>query len=360
MTVRKKTRPVKAGGLTIGGGAPISIQTMTNLPIEDTDSTIAQIRELQSRGAQIIRLAVHSVNAVSCLKKIRAAVDAVLSADIHFNHQIAIESIKAGVNKVRINPGNIGGAAKTREVVSAAKDYGVPIRVGVNAGSIDREKYPRITPENLAASALDHVKILEDNDFREIVVSIKSSDISQTIEANKIFSELRDYPLHIGLTEAGYGLDCIVWSTTLISRLLFLGLGDTVRVSMTGNPLDEIDAARAILEAAGERKPAIRIISCPTCGRTAPELDILALAGEAKTTAERFEQKLKSEDRSLAIAVMGCEVNGPGEASEADIGLAGARGGNLLLFSKGKKIKKVHKSEAIAELADEIKKIIHI
>jgi len=359
MISRKKTRPIKAGDLIIGGDAPISIQSMTTFPIEDTDSTIAQIKNLQERGAQVIRIAVHSVNAAAHLKKIRAAVDAVLSADIHFNHQIAIESIKAGIDKVRINPGNIGSAAKVREVVAAAKDYGVPIRIGVNGGSIDRKKYADITSENLAASALDHVRILEDNDFYEIIVSIKSSDIFQTIEANKIFSELRNYPLHIGLTEAGYGLDCIVWSTTLISCLLLNGIGDTIRVSMTGDPLEEVSIAQAILEAVGERQPFIRIISCPTCGRTDPELDILALANEAKTAAIRhFEQKLKDGAKSVTIAVMGCEVNGPGEASEADFGLAGARGGHLLLFSKGREMKKIHKNEAINELISGIEKII--
>ena len=359
MIQRKKTRPVRAGSLIIGGGAPVSIQSMTNFPIEDTDSTIEQIKKLQERGAQIIRIAVPSVNAAAHLKKIRRAVDAVLSADIHFNHQIAVESIKAGIDKVRINPGNIGGAAKVREVVAAAKDYGVPVRIGVNGGSIDRKKYADITPENLAASALDHVKILEDNDFHEIVVSIKSSDIFQTIEANKIFSELRDYPLHIGLTEAGYGLNCIVSSAALISSLLLNGIGDTIRVSMTGDPLDEVSTAQAILEAVGERRPLIRIVSCPTCGRTDPELDILALANEVKAAAaEHFEQKLKNNAKSVTIAVMGCEVNGPGEASEADFGLAGTRGSRLLLFSKGRKIKKVHKNEAVDELVNEIKKII--
>jgi len=359
MIPRKKTKPVRTGGLIIGGGAPVSIQSMTNFPIEDTDSTIAQIKKLQERGAQIIRIAVNSVNAAACLKKIRGAVDAVLSADIHFNHQIAIESIKAGVDKVRINPGNIGSAIKVREVIAAAKDYGVPIRIGVNGGSIDRKKYPDITPENLAASALDHVRILEDNDFYEIVVSIKSSDIFQTIEANKIFSELRDYPLHIGLTEAGYGLNCIVQSTTLISSLLLNGIGDTIRVSMTGDPLDEVSTAQAILEAVGERRPLVRIVSCPTCGRTDPGLDILALANEAKAAVyHHFEQKLKESAKSVTIAVMGCEVNGPGEASEADFGLAGAKGGRLLLFSKGQKIKKVHKNEAVDELVNEIKKLI--
>ena len=359
MILRKKTKPVKAGNLVIGGSAPISIQSMTNFPIEDTDSTIEQIKKLQERGAQLIRVAVSSVSAAAHLKKIRSAVDAVLSADIHFNHKIAVESIKAGIDKIRINPGNIGGAGKVREVVAAAKDYGVPIRIGVNGGSIDKKKYADITPENLAASALDHVKILEDNDFYEIVVSIKSSDIFQTIEANKIFSELRDYPLHIGLTEAGFGLDCIVRSTTLISSLILDGIGNTIRVSMTGDPLDEVNIAQAILESVGERQPLIQIISCPTCGRTDPELDILALANEAKAAASlHFEQKLKNKAKSIVIAVMGCEVNGPGEASEADFGLAGARGGHLLLFSKGQKIKKIHKNEAINELIDEITKII--
>ena len=349
---------MRAGDLVIGGGAPISVQSMTSVPLEDVGATINQIKSLEQHGAQVIRLAVRSVASAAYLKEIRAATNVVLTADIHFNHLIAIESIKAGVNKVRINPGNIGDASRVREVVKAAKDYGVPIRIGVNGGSIDRGKYAEITPETLAESALDHVKILEDNDFHEIVVSIKSSSIQQTILANQIFSELRDYPLHIGLTEAGFGLNCIVQSSIAIGHLLMKGIGDTIRVSMTGDPVDEVIAGRKILEAVGERQPRIRIISCPTCGRTDPEIDVLALAKEVEDAAlKHYEERLMNADISITIAVMGCEVNGPGEASESDCGLAGARGGELLLFAGGKKLRKVHKSKAVKELLEEIEKM---
>lgn len=354
---RKKTRQVRAGSLFIGGGAPISLQTMTNVPLEDVDASIAQIKSLEKHGAEIIRLAVRSVSAASYLKEIRAATDVVLTADVHFNHLIAIESIKAGVDKVRINPGNIGDASKVREVVKAARDYGVPIRIGVNGGSIDRKKYPEPTAEALADSALEHVKILEDNDFREIVVSIKSSNIRQTIEANQIFSELRDYPLHIGLTEAGYGLNCIVQSSVAIGHLLLNGIGDTIRVSMTGDPVEEVIAGRKILEAVGERRSRIKIISCPTCGRTDPAVDLLALAAEVETALlEGFEQRLINADKFLTVAVMGCEVNGPGEAADSDYGLAGAHNEKLLLFGGGKKLVKVHKNEAVGALIREIEK----
>ena len=306
---------------------------------------------------RLSRLAVRSVEAVSYLKEVRRAVDVMLSADIHFNYRIAIEAIKAGVNKVRINPGNIGDASRVREVVAAARDHGVPIRIGVNGGSIDRKKYPHVTPESLAQSAMDHVKILEDNSFQDIIVSIKSSDVFQTIEANRMFSGMRDYPLHVGLTEAGYGMNCIVQSSVVLGHLLMQGMGDTIRVSMTGDPVEEVIVGRRILEAVGERKALIKIISCPTCGRTDPDLDILALAQEVELRSrESFESRLAETGRSLTIAVMGCEVNGPGEASEADFGMAGARGGNLLLFARGEKLKKVHSSAAVSGLLDEIEK----
>ncbi len=241
--------------------------------------------------------------------------------------------------------------------MAAARDHGVPIRIGVNGGSLDKKKYPHVTPENLAESAMDHVRILEDNNFQDIIVSIKSSDVFQTIEANRIFSGMRDYPLHIGLTEAGYGMNCIVQSSVVLGHLLLQGIGDTIRVSMTGDPVEEVIVGRRILEAVGERRALVKIISCPTCGRTDPGLDILALAREVELKAsERFASRLAATGRSLTIAVMGCEVNGPGEASEADFGMAGARGGNLLLFARGEKIKKVHSTEAISMLLDEIEK----
>lgn len=355
--IRRKTFPVRVGRLTVGGDSPVSIQSMTNVPIENVPATVEQILSLSAHGADIVRLAVRSMSAVDCLRRVRKAVDVMLAADIHFNHRLAVEAVKAGVNKVRINPGNIGGASKVREVVSAASDYGVPIRIGVNGGSLDRSRYPEITPEALADSALDHVRILEDCGFYDIIVSIKSSDPFQTIAANEIFSEQRDYPLHIGLTEAGFGNACLVYSSVVLGHLLLKGIGDTLRVSMTGDPVQEVIAGRHILEAVGERKPYLRIISCPTCGRTSPNLNLLAMAEAAEALCtERFGERLKASGRHLVIAVMGCEVNGPGEAAEADFGLAGAGSNSMTLFAAGKKIRRVDKSQALDELASEIEK----
>ncbi len=345
--------------LAIGGGAPVSIQSMTSLPIEDVRGTIGQILRLQEAGADLVRLAVRNEESIKFLKEIRGEVAMPLSADVHFNHRIALMAIEAGIDKIRINPGNIGGEDRVREVVRAAGERGVPIRVGVNGGSLDEKKYSGVTPENLAASAMDHVRILEENGFRDIVVSIKSSDIMQTIEANRIFSSRSDIPLHIGLTEAGYGLSCVVQSTMAIGHLLLEGIGDTVRVSMTGDPVEEVVVAKKILESAGVRIPAVRIISCPTCGRTDPELDVLELAMRVeREAAERFGARLKEKGRTVTIAVMGCEVNGPGEACHADIGVAGGRGGAMLLFSHGNKLRKIRADEAVESMSVEIEKIL--
>ncbi|MFH0974843.1 MAG: flavodoxin-dependent (E)-4-hydroxy-3-methylbut-2-enyl-diphosphate synthase [Spirochaetota bacterium] len=356
---RKQTRKVVVRGLGIGGDAPVSIQSMTNVPIEDVEGTIKQIRKLTDEGAGLMRLAVRNEESIKYLKKIRKAVDTPLSADVHFNYRIAIKSIEAGIDKVRINPGNIGSADKVREVLKAAKDYSVPIRVGVNSGSVDTKKYGSVSPQSLVDSAMEHIKILEDNDFFDIVVSIKSSDIFQTIEANELFSSVRNYPLHLGLTEAGYGMSCAVQSSITIGHLLLNGIGDTIRVSMTGDPADEIVVAKKILESVGERKPVLRIISCPTCGRTDPSLDILSLAQSVETELNaKFGNALKEKNISLTIAVMGCEVNGPGEAAHADIGIAGGRKGKMLLFSKGKKLKTIKAADAVKALLDNVENII--
>jgi (E)-4-hydroxy-3-methylbut-2-enyl-diphosphate synthase len=359
MRGRRATRQVRAGSLAIGGNAPVSIQSMTNVPVERVDETIAQIRRLADRGCQLVRLALRSAESASCLKKIVPAVTVPLCADVHFDHRIALAALEAGVHKVRINPGNIGSAQGVREVVAAARDRGAPIRIGVNAGSVDRRRFPEVTPASLVESAMEHVRILEDNNFSDIVVSVKSSDIPQTISANEIFAAGNDYPLHIGLTEAGYGLACAVQSSVAIGHLLLGGIGDTVRVSMTGDPVEEIPVARMILESAGERKARIRIVSCPTCGRTDPDLDILALAREVDgAVTARFGKILEERDGSLHVAVMGCEVNGPGEAKDADAGLAGIRGGKMLLFACGEKVKVVEADDAVAELVREIGNII--
>ncbi len=359
MRRRNKTRQVRAGSLAIGGGAPVSIQTMANVPIERIDEAIAQVRALEAAGAELVRVALRSAEAAELLKKLLPAVTVPISADIHFDHRIALAAIDAGVHKVRINPGNIGNQSGVREVVAAARDRGVPIRIGVNSGSVDRRKFPEVTPESLTASAMEHVAILEENNFSDIVVSIKSSDIGQTVAANELFASTRDYPVHVGLTEAGYGLSCVVQSSVAIGHLLMEGIGDTIRVSMTGDPAEEIIVARKILESAGERRAWVRIVACPTCGRTDPSLDILALAKEvdAAVTA-RFEKTMMEKGRALHVAVMGCEVNGPGEAKDADAGLAGIRDGRLLLFAKGVKVRVVDYRDAVAALVAEIEKII--
>jgi (E)-4-hydroxy-3-methylbut-2-enyl-diphosphate synthase len=356
---RNKTRQVRAGSLAIGGEAPVSIQSMTTIPIERTGDAIAQIARLADQGAELVRLALRNVDSVEYLKKILPAVTVPLCADVHFDYRIAVAAMSAGVHKVRINPGNIGEPKGVREVVAAAKDRGVPIRIGVNSGSVDRRKYPDVTPESLVASAMEHVRILEDNNFSDIVVSIKSSDIARTIAANRLFAGQRDYPVHAGLTEAGYGITCIVQSSVAIGHLLLEGIGDTIRVSMTGDPVDEIGVARKILESAGEREAWVRIVSCPTCGRTDPCVDVLSLAMDvdAAVTA-RFEKVLREKGRHLHVAVMGCEVNGPGEAKDADAGLAGIRDGRLLLFARGEKVRAVESGEAVAALIDEIQKIV--
>lgn len=356
---RKKTRQVRAGSLLIGGDAPVSIQSMTNLPIEDVKGTIGQILRLHNEGADLVRIAVRNEESIKYLREIRKSVSIPLSADIHFNYRIAIKAIEAGIDKIRINPGNIGNREDVLEVVKAANSYGVPIRIGVNAGSIDEKRYGAVTPEALIQSAFDHIHILEDSGFSDIVVSIKSSDINETITANRLFSGQSDYPLHIGLTEAGYGTACIVQSSIAIGSLLLQGIGDTVRVSMTGDPVEEVIIAKRILESTGERMPVIKIISCPTCGRTDPSFDVLALAKTVDNEmTNTFGNKLKELGKTITIAVMGCEVNGPGEASHADIGVAGGRNGSALLFSSGKKIKKIAVSEAVKSIEAEIEKII--
>jgi (E)-4-hydroxy-3-methylbut-2-enyl-diphosphate synthase len=352
---RKETRPVKVGTVTIGSSSPVSIQTMTNVPLEKTSETVRQINRLAQSGADIVRVAVRTVDSVASLKKIIHEVSVPLTADVHFDYRIAIESIKAGVHKIRINPGNIGKKERVLEVVKAARDYGVAIRIGVNGGSIDRKKFPEVTPESLVLSAVEHIDILEDHEFTNIVVSIKSSHILETVEANRLFSSRYNYPLHIGLTEAGFGNPCIINSSIAIGTLLMEGIGDTIRVSMTGDPVEEVSVARGILEAVGERRPVIRMVACPTCGRTDEQIDLRKLAETVESAViEKYKDTLVKEGKQLTLAVMGCEVNGPGEAKDADIGIAGAGNGRLMLFAKGERIKNIDIEDAIATVLDEI------
>jgi (E)-4-hydroxy-3-methylbut-2-enyl-diphosphate synthase len=331
----------------IGGGAPVSVQSMTNIPIENIDGTVAQINALADKGAGLVRLALLTVDSVPYLKEILKRTPVPLCADIHFDYRIALAAIEAGVHKLRINPGNIGSAERTREVVRSAAAHGVPIRIGVNGGSIDKKKYASVTPEALVDSAMEHVKILEDSGFHDIIVSMKASDVRTTILANRLFASMTDYPVHLGLTEAGYGLASIVSSSAAIGSLLADGIGDTIRVSITGDPVQEVPAGLEILKALGLLSGGIRMIACPTCGRTDPEikLDEIAKRIEDRLTAD-LGKRLVSMGRVLTVAVMGCEVNGPGEASHADIGIAGARSGQFLLFSKGQKIDKIKAVDA--------------
>lgn len=359
MRKQRKTRNIKVGNTGIGSDYPVSIQSMTNRPIEDISGSINQVNELAENGAEFVRLAVRNESSVEHLQKIIESVEVPLIADIHFNYKIAVRSIEAGIKKIRLNPGNIPNPAHIKEVIKAAKDHSVPIRIGVNGGSINRKKYCHVNPESLVDSALEHIKILEENDFHDIVVSIKTSDIYQTIESNVLFAEQRDYPVHTGLTEAGYGIYCAVQSSLVIGHLLMLGIGDTIRVSMTGNPVHELEVARNILETTGDRKATVRMISCPTCGRTDTEIDILELSRRVeKECRENFGKKLAKENRTLKIAVMGCEVNGPGEAAEADAGIAGGRDGNMLLFARGEKIRMVKSDEAVEMLLIEVEKMV--
>lgn len=352
---RKKTRQIKAGNLLIGGDATVSVQSMTNLPIQDTAGTIGQIRALEKAGADIVRLAVLNEEAINSFREIVKSVSIPLVADIHFDYRLAIAAIDAGASKIRINPGNIGESWKVKEVVKAASEKKIPIRIGVNGGSINRKKYSHVTPEALVESAMENIHILEDNNYREMAVSIKSSDIFHTIEANRILSDMRDYPIHLGLTEAGFGLSCIVQSSIVIGHLLLQGIGDTIRVSMTGDPVDEIAAGKKILESLSLKYSPLKIISCPTCGRTSPDIDLLAIAQEAEEKILlNYEKILKERNLHITVAVMGCEVNGPGEAKEADFGIAGGRSGSMHIFSKGAVIKKVPASDAVKELLEAI------
>jgi len=348
---RKTTRKIQIGNLSIGGDSPIIIQSMTNIPIEDVSRNIAQIENLKKNGAQIVRLAVRNEKGIEPLSKIIKASSIPLVADIHFDHKLAIAAIDAGISKIRINPGNIGDENKVKEVVRSASANNIPIRIGVNGGSINRKKYSHVTPESLVDSAMENIKILEDNNFNNIVISIKCSDIFHTVEANIMISEMRDYPIHIGLTEAGYGLSCIVQSSIVIGHLLMSGIGDTIRVSMTGDPVNEAVTGTKILESLNLKFSPIRMISCPTCGRTAVDIDLLAIAQETENELTRnFGEILNQRNEKITVAVMGCEVNGPGEAAEADFGLAGGQNGKILLFAKGERIKTVPVKNAVKEL----------
>lgn len=338
-------KEVSCGGVKIGGNAPVSIQSMTNTKTHDVEATLAQIDALEQAGCQIARLAVPDMDAAAAFGKIKARARIPLVADIHFDYRLALAAICAGADKIRINPGNIGSEDGVRQIAEQAAKHHIPIRVGVNSGSLEREileKYGGVTAEGLAESALKNVAMLEQYDFDDIVISLKSSDVKMNYEAYRIVAEKSDYPLHIGVTEAGTPTRGKIKSAAGIGALLLSGIGDTLRVSLTADPVEEVIFAKELLAAIGIRKGAIEIVSCPTCGRT--EVDLAAIAGEI----ERRIAMLGMEGmRPLKIAVMGCAVNGPGEAKEADFGVACGKGKGVI-FSAGEIIKTV-KEEAIAD-----------
>lgn len=347
MKVRRKTRIIYVGKVPIGGGNPIAVQSMTKTDTSDTKSTIRQIKSLEKAGCEIVRLAVPDMDAAKSLGMIKKSISIPLIADIHFNWRLALEAINQGVDGIRINPGNIGAKWKIKEVVTAAKDRGIPIRIGINAGSLEKDilkKYGHPEPCAMVESAERHIEILEDMDFSNIKVSLKASDVLKTVEAYRLFSQKYDYPLHVGISEAGPPPYGIIKSSVGLGILLSEGIGDTIRVSLTAKPEEEVRAAYGILGALGIRKRGVDIISCPTCGRCKIDL---------KRLMKRVEMKLRKIDRPLKVAVMGCVVNGPGEAREADLGIAGGRGRGII-FKKDKLIRSVKEEDLLQALICEI------
>ncbi|AKX93804.1 4-hydroxy-3-methylbut-2-en-1-yl diphosphate synthase (flavodoxin) [Moorella thermoacetica] len=347
---RRPTRRIQVGKVAIGGGAPISVQSMTNTDTRDITATVAQIRRLAAAGCEIVRLAVPDQEAALALAKIKAQVEIPLIADIHFDYRLALAALEAGVDGLRLNPGNIGGPERVKAVVKEAAARRVPIRIGVNAGSLEKEvlaAHGGVTAEAMVASALKHIRLLEDLDFREIKVSLKASEVPLMLAAYRLMAEKVDYPLHLGVTEAGRGLEGAVKSAVGIGILLAEGIGDTIRVSLTGDPVQEVIAGFAILRALGLRQQGIELISCPTCGRCQLDLDAVAA---------RVQEELRGIKQPLKVAVMGCAVNGPGEARQADVGIAGGPGFGLL-FRHGRPVRKVKEEDLARALVEEVKRL---
>lgn len=343
MYTRNETRRIMVRNIPIGGGAPVTVQSMTSTDTRDVAGTLDQIRRLAEAGCDIVRVAVQNEDAAASLKAIRLETDVPLVADIHFDHRLAIMAVEAGVDKLRINPGNIGSTTRVREVAQAAKAKGIPIRVGVNSGSLKKEmldRFGRPSPEALVESAIEQVDALDDLGFPDVCVSIKSSSVMETVEAYRLFAEKRPNPLHVGVTEAGTLRYGTIKSACGIGAIIALGIGDTIRVSLTADPVEEVYTGRAILKATGLVKQGAEIISCPTCGRT--EIDIVALAEEVERRAAVLSQP-------VTIAVMGCVVNGPGEAREADYGIAGGKGFGLL-FRRGEVVRKEEEKHLVDAL----------
>ena len=346
--MREHTKVIKIGNKVIGGGNPILIQSMTNTKTEDTEATIAQILKLEQAGCEIIRSTANNESAAKAFSEIKKYIHIPIVADIHFDYRLAIMAIENGADKIRINPGNIGGMDKIKAVVEAAKAYHVPIRVGVNSGSLEKElveKYHGVTAEGIVESALDKVRILEELDFNDIVVSIKSSDVLMCVKAHELIEKQSDYPLHVGITEAGTIMRGNIKSAVGLGIILNQGIGDTIRVSLTGDPVNEIVSAKMILKTLGLRKGGIEVVSCPTCGRTS--IDLIGLANQVENLVTDYEQL------DIKVAVMGCVVNGPGEAKEADLGIAGGNGEGLLI-KHGEIVKKIPEDELLAALKEEL------
>ena len=344
---REETKVIQIGTRKIGGGNPIAIQSMTNTKTEDVQATVAQILALEKAGCEIIRCAVPTMEAAKALAEIKKQIHIPLVADIHFDYKLAIAAIENGADKIRINPGNIGDVSRVKAVVDKAKEYNVPIRVGVNSGSLEKElveKYGGVTAEGIVESALDKVHIIEELGYDNLVVSIKSSDVMMCVKAHELIAEKCNYPLHIGITESGTLLSGNIKSSVGLGIMLYQGLGDTIRVSLTGDPLEEIKSAKLILKSLGLRKGGIEVVSCPTCGRT--KIDLIGLANKVEAMVADIPLDIK-------VAVMGCVVNGPGEAKEADIGIAGGIGEGLLI-KKGEIVKKVKEEELLETLRQEL------
>ncbi len=344
---RENTRVVQIGDRVIGGGNPILIQSMTNTRTEDVAATVEQIHRLEAAGCEIIRCTVPTKEAAQAIGEIKKQISIPLVADIHFDYKMAIAAMENGADKIRINPGNIGGKDKVASVVAVARERNIPIRVGVNSGSLEKElveKYHGVTAEGIVESALDKVHMIEDIGYENMVISIKSSDVMMCVRAHEILAQKTDYPLHVGITESGTIISGNIKSSIGLGLILHQGIGDTIRVSLTGDPVEEIKSAKLILRTLGLRKGGIEVVSCPTCGRT--KIDLIGLANQVESMAAEFPLDIK-------VAVMGCAVNGPGEAKEADIGIAGGIGEGLLI-KKGEIIKKVPEQQLLSVLREEL------
>ena len=347
MMRRDETKQIQIGSVTIGGGNPVAIQSMTNTKTEDVQATVAQILALEKAGCEIIRCAVPTMEAAEALREIKKEIHIPLVADIHFDYRLAIAAIENGADKIRINPGNIGSRDRIQAVVDKAKEYQVPIRVGVNSGSLEKElveKYGKVTAEGLVESALDKVRLIEEMGYDKLVVSIKSSDVLMCVRAHELIADVCPYPLHVGITESGTVTAGNIKSSIGLGLILHQGIGDTIRVSLTGDPVEEIRSAKLILKTLGLRKGGIEVVSCPTCGRT--KIDLIGLANQVEQMAADIPLDIK-------VAVMGCVVNGPGEAKEADIGIAGGIGEGLLI-KKGQVVKKVKEDQLLETLRQEL------